>query len=139
MTKKKIAVQTKSELALVKEDTLDLSEVMQDSGAGSENVTSDDTKTPFIRIIQALSPQHQKSEPAYIAGAEQGMLYNTITDQLYSLEKGASFIPVHFETRYIEKKRKEEGDTVEKFVMDHGVDNSVIQGLKKEGFAYITS
>ena len=69
MTKKKIAIQTKSELALVKEDTLDLSEVMQDSGAGSENVTSDDTKTPFIRIIQALSPQHQKSEPAYIEGA----------------------------------------------------------------------
>jgi len=37
-----------------------------DSGAGLENITTEDMQIPFIRIIQALSPQLQKDDPLYI-------------------------------------------------------------------------
>ena len=43
-----------------------------DSGFGFEEVTSSDLQIPFLRIIQALSPQLKKSDAAFIEGAGQG-------------------------------------------------------------------
>lgn len=137
MSKKEIMESGNSELAVQNEE-LDLNSILGDSGAGSENVTADDTKTPFLRIIQALSPQHQKAEPEYIEGAEQGMLFNTITNQVYG-EEGVTIVPVHYETRFIEKMRKSDGKTTEEFVADHGTSKGIVEGLTKEGFAYVTA
>lgn len=52
--------------------------VKQD-GRGSENVTQDDVAMPYLTVLQALSPQVDEIE-----GAKAGMLYNSITDDLYT-------------------------------------------------------
>ena len=50
-----------------------------DVGSGFEEVTSSDIQIPFIRIIQALSPQLKKTDPSFIDGASQGAIFNTVT------------------------------------------------------------
>ena len=73
-----------------------------DSGVGFEEVTSSDIQIPFLRIIQALSPQLKKSDPAFIEGAGQGDIFNTVTSQLWAAEEGVKVVPVHFQTKFLE-------------------------------------
>lgn len=92
---------TKKEIA--KQDTTDLAidtrpDWMKDSNRGSENVTNNDITLPRLQIIQDLSPQHKKNKPEYIDGAEAGMVFNTVSNELYELP--LQFIPVHYEVEY---------------------------------------
>ena len=43
----------------------------EEAGAGLENFTTEDMQIPFIRILQALSPQLNKQDSMYIKGAEE--------------------------------------------------------------------
>ena len=47
-----------------------------DIGSGFEEVTSSDIQIPFLRIIQALSPQLKKSDAGFIQGASSGDIFN---------------------------------------------------------------
>ena len=40
----------------------------EEAGAGLENFTTEDMQIPFIRILQALSPQLNKQDSMYIKG-----------------------------------------------------------------------
>ena len=62
--------------------------------AGSEEVTTSDKVLPRVDVLQALSPQIKKSDPAYIEGAEQGQIFNTVTGEVYG--DSINFIPVYF-------------------------------------------
>ena len=44
---------------------------------GFSEVTSEDLAIPFLRILQAMSPQKNKRDGAYVDGAEEGMFFNT--------------------------------------------------------------
>ena len=45
----------------------DLSSLLEEeAGAGLENFTTEDMQIPFIRILQALSPQLNKQDSLYI-------------------------------------------------------------------------
>ena len=69
--------------AVTKKET-QLPAYMKEGGnRGSENVTSQDVMLPRIDIIQDMSPQHKKTKPEYIEGAEVGMLFNTLTMDLH--------------------------------------------------------
>ena len=72
------------------------------SGGGLEEVTSEDIQIPFLRVLQALSPQIKKSDPAYIKGAEQGGIFNTVTKKFWSGDEGVLVIPVHFQKKLLE-------------------------------------
>lgn len=74
----------------------------QNAGAGFENIGQDQMQTPFIRIIQALSPQLNKEKPDFIKGASQGDIFNTVTGQVYPEDKGIVVIPIGFEMKYLE-------------------------------------
>jgi hypothetical protein len=50
---------------------------------GLENITIEDIAIPRIELIQALSPARIKSDPAYIEGADEGQLFNSVTRELY--------------------------------------------------------
>lgn len=57
--------------------------IKQDSSRGNENVSSEDLQLPRLDVLQALSPQINKKKENYIDGAEVGMLFNTLTGELY--------------------------------------------------------
>jgi hypothetical protein len=66
---------------------------------GSEEVTANDITLPRIEVLQALSPQLKKNEAVYIEGSEQGMIFNTISGELY----GSSVVvcPIMFQRQFI--------------------------------------
>lgn len=69
------------------------------SGLGNEDVGIGDIILPRIDVLQALSPQIKKRDPKYIEGAEQGMVFNTVTGELYGSD--ITFIPVKFAREFI--------------------------------------
>ena len=80
---------------------------LQKGSAGSEDVGVKDMILPRIDVLQALSPQIKKSDPAYIQGAEQGILYNTVTGELYG--SSVEFVPVMFRKEFILWKLRKAG------------------------------
>lgn len=73
--------------------------IKQDSNRGNENVSSDDLQLPRLDVLQALSPQINKKKESYIDGAEVGMLFNTLTGELYP--HGVRITPVSFKKAYL--------------------------------------
>ena len=55
----------------------------KDANAGLKNLGMDDLAIPFLRILSDTSPQIKKRDPLYIEGAESGMIYNTLTKEIY--------------------------------------------------------
>lgn len=66
---------------------------------GSEDVGSDDIVIPRLELVQSLSKCRKRTDPAYIAGAEEGMLYNSVTRELYGTS--VMLIPVMFKKEYL--------------------------------------
>lgn len=91
-----------------------------DSGSGFEEADSSAYAIPFIQILQSGSPQCKKSDGAYIKGASEGMLYNTVTQEMVDGDAGLTVIPVHYTQRFNEWAPRETGGG---FVGEHAVDN----------------
>jgi hypothetical protein len=85
----------------------EMPEWLQKGNAGSEGVTAQDMILPRIDVIQALSPQIKKSDPAFIPGAEQGQIFNTVTGQIYG--SSVVFVPVMFRKEYTVWKLRKAG------------------------------
>lgn len=75
-------VQSKSTTE-VSDPSVDAS-MFEGASSGFEGVTNETFKTPFLKILQALSPELKSKDPKYIPGAQQGMFCNSATQQLYT-------------------------------------------------------
>jgi len=71
-------------------------------GRGMEEADKDSFATPFLRVLQSGSPQCKKSDGAYIKGAEEGMIYNNVSDEVYDGEEGVVVIPCFYQRRFVE-------------------------------------
>lgn len=78
-----------------------LAPVTEDYGAGFEEATADAYAIPFLRVLQKGSPEVDENEGAYVKGAKAGMLYNTVTGDLFPGKEGALLVPCHFQQRFI--------------------------------------
>lgn len=105
MAKQETAVAVKEEAGAVGE-VIDFG---ADVGNGFEETNSSSYAIPFLRVLQSLSPQCKKSDPAYIKGAEEGDFYNTVTEKLYKGEDGVTVVPVHYVHKYIAWAPRESG------------------------------
>mgnify|MGYP003676249987 CR=1 FL=1 len=76
---------------------------------GFEEVTTDDLQMPFVRVLHAMSPQLKKSNASFIEGAAQGDIFNTVTGQVWSGEKGILVLPVYYQLKYIEFVPRSQG------------------------------
>lgn len=84
--------------------------IKQGQARGNENVSNDDLQLPRIDVLQALSPQINKKKDEYIDGAESGMLFNTLTGELYP--DGVHITPVSFVKRHlvwVDRKKDQDG------------------------------
>lgn len=67
---------------------------------GLEDMKQGDRATPFIGIVQSMSPQRDRNHQKFIAGAEEGDIFNTVTNELYKFTDGVQCIPVYFSKVY---------------------------------------
>ena len=112
------AAQKKKELATKAKNTelVQASMYEDDADAGFEDANADSYAIPYLAILQSGSPQVSRSEGAYIEGAEQGFLFNTVSEKFYNGDDGIDIIPVHFKRSFVEGQPRESGGG---FVAEH--------------------
>ena len=67
-----------------------------DDAKGFDNMTQEDLALPFVRILGQLSPQVTAGDAKYIEAAKPGMIYNTVTSELYDGKIGIMVIPCYY-------------------------------------------
>lgn len=75
-----------------------LQDKMQDQ-RGSEQVGAEDIVIPRIELVQGLSKARKRGDASYIEGAEEGMLYNNVTRELYGEE--ITVCPIFFRKEWL--------------------------------------
>lgn len=97
-------------------------DMMADAGLGFENVSANDVAIPYLKILQALSPELRGQTK--VPGAEEGLIMNTVTTQLM---KEFRVIPCAFKKSYVEWTPREAGGGL---VKEHA-DESILASTKK--------
>ena len=67
-----------------------------DDAKGFDNMTQDDLALPFVRILGQLSPQVTAGDAKYMESAKPGMIFNTVTNELFDGKKGIKVIPCYY-------------------------------------------
>ena len=63
---------------------------------GFDNVDSKSLALPFLKILGQLSPQVTQGDSQFISEARPGMIFNTVTNQLYDGAKGIKVVPCFY-------------------------------------------
>jgi hypothetical protein len=104
------------------------SDLMEFAGQGVETLGTDDLAIPFLNILQDGSPQTKKREGKYIDGAEAGMLFNTVTNELFNSEEGVEVIPCAYQRLLVEwVPREQQGG----FVTSHDPSSGILSKATK--------
>ena len=116
-----VAKKEDAPLAISSEDLLAF------AGQGTEGLGTDDLAIPFINTLQSNSPQLLKHEGKYIEGAEVGMLFNTVTNELFG-DGGVEVIPCAYQRTLVEwVPRDQEGG----FVAVHDPESGILAKTTK--------
>lgn len=130
--KKSTAVAKKEDSAIANADLLKRLE-----GLGEEyreSLGQDDISIPFLQLLQSMSPQVKKGRPEYIKEAEESMVINTLTKDLYQTQDDdgnpvheLTVIPLAYSTYFVEWVPRANGGG---FVAQY----TVAEGMKAKTF-----
>ena len=81
----------------------------EDAAKGLGAIGQEDLALPFLKILGQLSPEVNKRDGKYVEGAEPGMIFNSVSGELYDGVKGIDVIPCFYKLEYIEWKDRGEG------------------------------
>lgn len=115
---------------ITKKDSNNLPAVMDlesQAMGGFEDADKDAYAIPFLAILQPLSPQVDSDDAKYIKGAKAGMIFNTVTEELYDGKKGINLAPVKYQRQFIEWIPRIEGGG---FVAMHAVDSDIVENAE---------
>jgi hypothetical protein len=116
---KETAVATTKQESKAVDRPVDLGKLAQDAQEFGMSFDRQDLAVPFLRIVQANSPQVIQGQPQFLEEAKPGMFLNTASNQLWDGREGVYFLPVTYQRSYIEWRPRERGGG---FVKDHGSD-----------------
>ena len=98
-----------------------------DANAGSQNISQEDLALPFLKVLGQLSPEVNKKDSKYVAGAEPGKIYNTVTPELYD---EIDVLPVFYKRQYVEWQDR--GTSMGAPVAIHDVNSGVINEAARD-------
>ncbi len=105
MTGTQVATQTPNALV-----TTELADLMGEHlSGGLSDMKREDYAIPFIKIIQALSPEKTKGHAKWIKGAEEGDFVNSLTGELTKGDAGLQVVRVAFEKKWLEWRPRKTG------------------------------
>jgi hypothetical protein len=102
-----------------------------DADKGLGNIGHEDLALPFLKILGQLSPEVNKRDGKYVQGAEPGMIYNSVTGELFDGEKGVEVIPCHYKLEYIEWQDRGEGSGAPAGI--HPSSSDILTKTKRDG------
>jgi hypothetical protein len=100
------------------------SDMAADANIGFENVTAKDVAIPYLKILQALSPELRGQTK--VPGAEEGLVMNTVTSQFM---REFRVVPCAFKKSYVEWTPREQGGGL---VTEHADDQILAKTKKNE-------
>jgi len=106
-----------------------MDDIFNDAGEGAV-FDSSEMQIPFVRLLQALSPQLNKKKPEYIDGASSGDAFNNVTNQYWDGETGVTVIPCFQTTKYLEFVPRDMGGG---FKGEINPNNPVLQSTTRVG------
>lgn len=106
---------------------------LEDAGAGLEGGRAEELVTPFIYILQPLSPQLDKHGAHYIENADEGMFYNTLTKELFDGSRGLEALGIAREYIYTEWNPRDAGGG---FRGTRSPDDPVVKALRARQGAF---
>lgn len=116
-----------TDLATVQSSMPDYLRAQQGSARGQENVGAEDLVIPRLEVVQDLSPARKKSDSNYIEGAEEGLLYNNVTRELYG--KDVLVVPVGFVKEWLIWKDRDNGGGFRGAFPDKATAEDALAGL----------
>jgi hypothetical protein len=105
----------------------------EDAGAGFEGTSQADYAIPFLSVLQTNSPEVEKNNDRFIEGAEAGMLFNTVSKELYDGDEGIVFVPCDRAHQFVEWKPRESGGG---FVGVFSPDSDMVELAKKQSVEF---
>ena len=81
----------------------------EDAAKGLGKIGQEDLALPFLKILGQLSPEVNKRDGKYVEGAEPGMIFNSVSGELYDGVKGINVVPAFYKLEYIEWKDRGDG------------------------------
>ena len=99
----------KNTIKVKENNALQTVNIEQFADEGFDNVDSKSLALPFLKVLGQLSPQVTQGDSNFIPDAKAGMIYNTVTDELYDGHKGITVIPCYYKLEYIEWKDRDKG------------------------------
>lgn len=99
--KNEVAIKTAGEVTAFAQDSVP-DYINRNGGRGSEEVKSSDMVLPRLELVQAMSPIKDIDE-----NAREGMLFNSVTQELYG--DMVYFVPIYFRVEWLIWKNKDEG------------------------------
>ena len=99
----------KNTIKVKENNALQTVNIEQFADEGFDNVDSKSLALPFLKVLGQLSPQVTQGDSNFIPDAKPGMIYNTVTDELYDGHKGITVIPCYYKLEYIEWKDRDKG------------------------------
>ncbi len=88
----------------------------------------EDVAIPFISVLQSGSPQVKKSDAKYIKGAEEGSIFNSLSQEVTPGEEGITVIIAAYERVQIEWKPRSKGGGI---AGRHAVDSGKEKELRE--------
>lgn len=104
----------------------------EDSGMGIEEADKSSFAIPFLTVLQALSPQIET-----VDGSKQGMIINTITNELWKGEEGVKVIPVAFQRRYLRWSPRSSGGGFKGELNPMDVETGRVPGLSSHNGVFL--
>ena len=105
-----------------------LFENIEEKGFG--DVGAEDLKTPRVSIVQAMSPQRQKTSSDYVADAEEGDIFFSGNNACISGDEGLLFLPVYYNKTLVEWRLREKGGGL---VTVHSADSDLLNRCTRDG------
>ena len=104
------------------------SEDMADKGF--EQMGANDLALPFLKVLGQLSPQVTQGVPAFIADARPGMIFNSVTQDLFDGQKGIEIVPCYYKLEYLEWPDRQEGANAP--VNTYPADSDILSQTKRD-------
>ena len=101
MAKANVAMKEESKLPALSLELLE-----GDAHSGLENISQEDLATPRLKVLMQLSPELEELE-----NAKAGMIYNTVTNDLYDGSKGIRVLPCAYQRQYVEWADRGQGSS----------------------------
>ena len=121
---------TTTEVTTKKEGALAINIFETDANKGTQNITQEDLALPFLKVLMPLSPEVNKNDGKYVEGSGPGMIFNSVTKELYDGAKGIDVLPCHYVRQYVEWQDR--GTSTGAPVAIHKADSDIMSKVTRD-------